>query len=201
MIRLKQTVIVEGRYDTARLSSPIDANILTTDGFDIFRDKRKLHTIRMLAEKDGIILLTDSDAAGFRIRGYLSGAVPPERVTHVYIPDLFGKERRKAQPSAEGKLGVEGVPTKLLLEAFARAGITPETAEQGASDQAATGETRITQADLVEWGISGGENSFAVRQKLLKKLRLPARMGTKALLKTVNTLYTYEEFLHLVESL
>lgn len=201
MIRLKQTVIVEGRYDKARLSSLIDANILTTDGFDIFRDKRKLHTIRTLAEKDGIILLTDSDAAGFRIRGYLSGAVPPERVTHVYIPDLFGKERRKAQPSAEGKLGVEGVPTKLLLEAFARAGITPETAEQGVSDQAATGETRITQADLVEWGISGGENSFAVRQKLLKKLRLPARMGTKALLKTVNTLYTYEEFLHLVESL
>ena len=131
MIRLKQTVIVEGRYDKARLSSLIDANILTTDGFDIFRDKRKLHTIRMLAEKDGIILLTDSDAAGFRIRGYLSGAVPPERITHVYIPDLFGKERRKAQPSAEGKLGVEGVPTKLLLEAFARAGITPETAEQG----------------------------------------------------------------------
>ena len=126
MIRLKQTVIVEGRYDKARLSSLIDANILTTDGFDIFRDKRKLHTIRMLAEKDGIILLTDSDAAGFRIRGYLSGAVPPERITHVYIPDLFGKERRKNRPSAEGKLGVEGVPTKLLLEAFARAGRSEE---------------------------------------------------------------------------
>ncbi len=200
MIRLKQTVIVEGRYDKAKLSSLVDANILTTDGFDIFRDKRKLHTIRMLAEKDGIIVLTDSDAAGFRIRGYLSGAVPPERVTHVYIPDLFGKERRKAQPSAEGKLGVEGVPSELLIEAFAKAGITPETVEQSQPGQRGAGQG-ITQADLVEWGISGGENSFAIRQKLLKKLCLPARMGTKALLKTVNTLYTYEEFLKLVKSL
>ena len=194
MLKIKQTIIVEGRYDKAKLSSLIDANILTTDGFGIFRDKEKLHYIRALAQKDGIILLTDSDAAGFHIRSYISGAIPQEQIIQVYIPDIFGKERRKSQPSAEGKLGVEGIPTDLLLKAFQKAGIAVEGQP---SPQKPCGR-QVTRVDLMEWGLAGGENSFARRQQLLKKLQLPARMNAKALLKAINALYTYEEFLTLL---
>lgn len=126
MIKLKQAVIVEGKYDKAKLSSLVDATIVTTDGFDVFRDREKLAYIRALAEKNGVIILTDSDAAGFRIRAHIAGAVDPEKITHVYIPDIFGKERRKTQPSAEGKLGVEGMPAGVLLDALRRAGVAVE---------------------------------------------------------------------------
>lgn len=197
MIRLKQTIIVEGKYDKARLASLVDATILTTDGFDIFRDKAKLRMIRALAEKDGIVIVTDSDAAGFRIRSHISGAVDSAKVIHVYIPDLFGKERRKQKPGAEGKLGVEGIPDELLLEAFSRAGIVP----QGAQEKERPLSEPVTKADLMEWGLTGGENSFALRQKVLKALGLPARMNAGALLQTVNALYTKAEFEKLLEKL
>ena len=121
MLRVRQAIIVEGRYDKAKLHSLVDATIVTTDGFGVFRNREKLAYIRRLAAQTGIIILTDSDAAGFRIRGVLAGAVDPSQVTHVYIPDLFGKERRKTQPSAEGKLGVEGIPAQTLLAALRRA--------------------------------------------------------------------------------
>ena len=121
MLRVRQAIIVEGRYDKAKLHSLVDATIVTTDGFGVFRNREKLAYIRRLAAQTGIIILTDSDAAGFRILGFLAGAVDPSQVTHVYIPDLFGKERRKTQPSAEGKLGVEGIPAQTLLAALRRA--------------------------------------------------------------------------------
>lgn len=196
MIKVKQAIIVEGKYDKAKLSSLIDATILTTGGFDIFRDKQKLALIRTLAEKNGVIILTDSDAAGFRIRNYIAGAVDADKITHVYIPDLFGKERRKVHPSAEGKLGVEGVPADILMKAFRRAGVMVE------QDQPVqTGGEPVTKADLVEWGLSGGDNSFAMRQRLLKQLHLPARMNTNALLKVVNSLYTRSQFKQIVSHL
>ncbi len=196
MIKVKQAIIVEGKYDKAKLSSLIDATILTTGGFDIFRDKQKLALIRTLAEKNGVIILTDSDAAGFRIRNYIAGSVDADKITHVYIPDLFGKERRKVHPSAEGKLGVEGVPADILMKAFRRAGVMVE------QDQPVqTGGEPVTKADLVEWGLSGGDNSFAMRQRLLKQLHLPARMNTNALLKVVNSLYTRSQFKQIVSHL
>lgn len=196
MIKIKQAIIVEGKYDKAKLSSLVDATILTTGGFDIFRDKKKLALFRTLADKNGVIILTDSDAAGFRIRNYIAGAVDTEKITHVYIPDLFGKERRKARPSAEGKLGVEGVPADILREAFRRAGIAVEkdSLEIPAGDP-------VTKADFVEWGLSGGDNSFALRQRLLRQLQLPARMNTNALLKVINSLYTRSQFQQILKNL
>ena len=199
MLKLKQAVIVEGRYDKARLSTLVDALIVTTEGFDIFRDREKLQFIRTLAERDGIIILTDSDAAGFRIRSYIAGAVDPSRIIHVYIPDILGKERRKASPSAEGKLGVEGIPLELLLEALQRAGVDVETSVP-VGQQKIQGRP-VTGADLMEWGIIGGDNSSALRKQLLRKLKLPARMNPKALLRVVNTLYDYETFYTLIQSL
>lgn len=195
-MKVKQAIIVEGRYDQAKLSSLVDATILTTGGFDIFRDKKKLALFRALAEKDGIIILTDSDAAGFRIRSYIAGAVDTDKIIHVYIPDLLGKERRKTQPSAEGKLGVEGIPADLLLEAFRRAGVSVESSGTSAKD----GDP-VTKADFVEWGLSGGENSFALRQQLLNRLRLPARMNANALLKVVNSLYSRSQVQQILKEL
>lgn len=193
MLKIKQTIIVEGRYDKSKLSSLVDATIITTDGFDIFRDKEKLAMIRALADKNGLIILTDSDVAGFRIRSHIAGAVDPAKITHVYTPDIFGKESRKAKAGAEGKLGVEGIPAQILLDAFARAGIT-------AQDNAPAKNVRpVTRADLVEWGLSGGDNSFALRQRVLKQLKLPERMNAKAMLNVINSLYTYEEFVKLLE--
>ena len=195
MRKLRQAVIVEGRYDKSKLCSMLDATIITTDGFDIFKDPGKMNLIRALAAKDGVIILTDSDAAGFRIRSYIAGVLPKETVTHVYIPDIPGKEHRKAQPSAEGKLGVEGIPAELLMQALERAGVFAD------GEPAPEAKRRITQADLMEWGLSGGEESFARRQKVLKKLKLPARMNTKAMLQSINALYSYEDFAAFLETL
>lgn len=197
MIKLKQAVIVEGKYDKAKLSSLVDATIVTTDGFDVFRDREKLAYIRALAEKNGIIILTDSDAAGFRIRAHIAGTVDPGRITHVYIPDILGKERRKAQPSAEGKLGVEGMPSDVLLDALRRAGVAIE----GESPAQAGNGAPVTKSDLVEWGLSGGQDSAERRRRALQKLGLPARMNANAMLSAVNALYTRDEFRAFIEAL
>ena len=188
MLRVRQAIIVEGRYDKAKLHSLVDATIVTTDGFGVFRNREKLAYIRRLAAQTGIIILTDSDAAGFRIRGFLAGAVDPSQVTHVYIPDLFGKERRKTQPSAEGKLGVEGIPAQTLLAALRRAGVAVE------ETSAPAGARWLTKADFVAWGLSGGADSAARRRALLSRLGLPERMSANAMLAAVNALYTPEEF-------
>lgn len=191
MLHLTQTIIVEGKYDKAKLASLVDANIITTDGFDIFRDKAKLNMIRALASRTGVVVLTDSDRAGFRIRRHIAGALPADQVTHVYIPDLEGKERRKPHPGADGLLGVEGVPDAILLDAFARAGLVDNGVKTPCSP--------VTVADLVELGLSGGPNSHVLRCAFLKALDLPQRMGTKALLQTVNKLYDREAFFTLVK--
>lgn len=194
MIRLKQAVIVEGKYDKHRLSAVLDALILTTDGFGIFKDTEKQRLLRRLAAERGLVVLTDSDAAGFVIRNFLNGIVPANRVTHVYIPDVFGKERRKAAPSKEGKLGVEGMRTDVLLEAFRKAGLT-------ADETAGRPQRAVTKTDLYLDGLSGGPDSAEKRRRLLAALDLPAHMQANAMLGVLNTLFTYDEYRKTIEDL
>ena len=193
MITCKQPVIVEGKYDKIKLSALIDGTIIETNGFTIFKDKDKLEMLRVLAKKTGLIILTDSDAAGFKIRNYIRSAIPEGELIHVYIPDVYGKERRKAAPSKEGKLGVEGIDLKTLLQCFEKAGLTAEKADSRREE--------ITKADLFLWGLSGTDGALAKRQALLKKLNFPERMSTKALLPVLNTLFAKEEFLEMLETL
>lgn len=185
--RVREVIVVEGRYDKNTLSQVVDATILETKGFGIFKDKAQLRLLRRAAQARGLIVLTDSDGAGFVIRNYLRGVLPPERVKHAYIPDVPGKERRKAAPGKEGKLGVEGMSPELLLEALRRAGATVE------GETAAPTRGRITKADLVELGLSGGVGSGEKRLTLLKKLGLPEHMSPNAMLQALNLLYTREE--------
>lgn len=191
MIRLEQAVIVEGKYDKIKLSALLDAPIITTDGFGVFHDAEKLKLIRRLAQQRGVILLTDSDGAGFVIRNKLAGMLPKEQVTHVYIPDLFGKEHRKSSPSAEGKLGVEGMPVQILLDAFTKAGVTASQVERPAR--------RITRLDLYEAGISGRPDAAARRKKLLRAAGLPERLSSGALLQILNVFLTYDQWRKLVK--
>ncbi len=186
MIQIRQAVIVEGKYDKIRLSSLLDTLILETDGFAIFKNKEKQALIRRLAEKRGILILTDSDSAGFKIRAFLGGSIPKEQVYHAYIPDIFGKEKRKDSPSKEGKLGVEGIPTEVLLDALEKAGVLFQTVSQPSK--------QITNADLYEDGFSGRPDSKTRRKKLLAYFALPERLSTNALLQTLNTFADYDEY-------
>jgi len=193
MLKIKEAIVVEGRYDKNTLSQVVDAPILETGGFAVFKDGERLALIRKIAAARGIIVLTDSDGAGFVIRNFLKGAVPPEQVKHAYIPDRFGKERRKRTPGKEGKLGVEGMRPQVLEEALRRAGATVlgEAADESAVRQG------VTKADLVMAGLSGGPGAAERRAALLKKLDLPEHMTANALLETLNLLYTREEALEL----
>lgn len=192
MIRIRQAVIVEGKYDKIKLSSLLDTVIIPTDGFGIFKNKEKMNLIRRLAQTRGIVILTDSDSAGFKIRSYIGGSLPPEHVIHAYIPDIIGKERRKSAPSQEGKLGVEGMPARILMECLERAGVTcEETAEPG---------RRITKSDLYEDGLSGRPNSLMLRKRLLAQLQLPERLSANALVQVLNLFMTYEEYKQAVRS-
>ena len=186
MIHLKQAVVVEGRYDKAHLASLLDTVIIETGGFRIFKDREKMAMLREIARRRGLVIFTDSDAAGFRIRRYLGGSIPKENLYHAYIPDIYGKERRKEKPSAEGKLGVEGVPVQVILEALERAGVltdlTPEPAR------------RITKTDFIDWGLSGGTNSTARRDRIKKALNLPEYLSTNSLIDILNSVYGYESF-------
>ncbi len=193
MIKLDRPVIVEGKYDVIKLSNLIDGLLIKTDGFGIFKDREKQQLLRRLAAEKGIIVLTDSDSAGFLIRNFISGIVPNDKITHVYIPDVFGKEKRKIAPSAEGKLGVEGVSEKLLLEAFKKAGVTAAVSKEK--------RRLITGLDLYEAGLSGGSDSAEKRKMLLKSLSLPERMSTSAMIKILNTFVTYDEFKKTVKEL
>lgn len=189
MIKLKEAVIVEGKYDKIRLQGLIDAVIIETGGFRIFRDKENMRLIRTLAEKNGIIVLTDSDSAGFMIRGKLSSCIPKTQIKHAYIPDILGKERRKRMESKEGKLGVEGMETAVLEKALIQAGVSPRPGREPPKDSG------ITKTDLYEWGITGKPDSRQKRQKLLSQLELPEHMTTNLLLSVLTTLYTKEELL------
>ncbi|MGN0520955.1 MAG: toprim domain-containing protein [Candidatus Fimenecus sp.] len=196
MITLQQAVIVEGKYDKIKLESILDAVILTTDGFGVFKDREKQRLIRRLARERGIVVLTDSDSAGFVIRSFLSGIVPPEQITNVYIPDIFGKEKRKAAPSKEGKLGVEGIDTAQILEALNKAGVlctetnTPPAARR-----------QVTKTDFYEDGLSGKPDSAARRKALLKALDLPERLSANAMLKMINTFLSYDDYKRAVQKI
>ena len=194
MIRLEQAVIVEGKYDKIKLSNLLDALILTTDGFGIFKDKEKLAFLRRIAETRGLIVLTDSDSAGFLIRNFLRSSIPNPYLTHVYVPDLYGKEKRKRTPGAEGKLGVEGMSEQVLLAAFERAGIA---ATQIARPQ----NEPLTTADLFSLGLSGTPNSAQRRKQLLQILALPEHLSTSALLRVLNDFVPRDTFLQALEEL
>ena len=193
MIKVDQIIIVEGRYDKIKLSSLIDGIIIETEGFGIFKNKEKQKLIRKLAETKGIVILTDSDSAGFVIRNFITSIVPKEYITNVYIPDIFGKEKRKDSPSKEGKLGVEGVSAEVLEEAFKKAGI-------GISNSKINEKKVITTVDLYDDGLIGGADSKQKRAALLKKLELPERMSTKAMLDILNTFLTYDEYKKIIGS-
>ncbi len=192
MIKIDKVIIVEGKYDKIKLSSIIDAVIIETDGFGIFNDKEKQRLIRRLAEAKGILILTDSDSAGFKIRSFIRGIVPTEQISHAYIPDIFGKEKRKTEPSKEGKLGVEGVSTQIIVEALEKAGVLCQTTEEAQS-------RKITKLDLYEDGLTGKENSELLRKKLLKHLGLPERLTTNALLQVLNTFLTFDDYKKAIE--
>ena len=192
MIRIKEAIVVEGRYDKNTLSQIVDAHIIETAGFGIFSDKEKTALLRRLAEKCGIIILTDSDGAGFLIRNRIKGAVPDGCVKHAYIPDIKGKERRKQHASKEGKLGVEGMKPEVIIEALKRSGATIE----GESSEHRRGS--LTKGDLYELGLSGKPDSAEKRKELAHKLLLPEKMSANSLLDVLNALYTTDELLELI---
>lgn len=187
MIKVREAIVVEGRYDKNTLSQIVDTVIIQTDGFGIVKDKPLLKLLRSVAEKRGLIIFTDSDGAGFVIRNYLKGAIPPAHVKHAYIPDIYGKERRKATPGKEGKLGVEGMTPDILLQCLQRAGATFVEGETAAS------HNEITKQDLFALGLSGGSDSSKKRAALLKALDLPEHMSTNAMLQALNVLYSFED--------
>ena len=187
MIKIRQAIVVEGRYDKNTLSQIVDAPILETSGFHIMKDKQQLKLLRRVAESRGLIVFTDSDGAGFVIRNFLKGAIDPKYLLHAYIPDIPGKERRKSAPGKEGKLGVEGMTPQVILDALRKAGATV----LGEETKPAAGN--ITKQDMMELGLSGGRDCSLLRQKLLKKLDLPEHMSANALLQALNLLYTLDE--------
>ena len=188
---VREAIVVEGRYDKNSLLQVVDAVILETSGFGIYNDKQKQRLLRTMAEKRGLIVLTDSDGAGFQIRSFLKGCVDPALVRHAYIPDIFGKERRKAKASREGKLGVEGMPPAVLLEALRRAGATLD------EEPAAPQQAPITKADLYARGLSGRDGSAERRLRLQQELELPERMSADALLDVLNAIMSREDFYRL----
>ncbi len=191
MLKIKEAVIVEGKYDKIKLSSIINAVIIPTNGFNIFKNKETVELVKFYAEHTGIIILTDSDAAGFKIRSYIKSVVKNGRIINVYIPDVFGKEKRKTKPSAEGKLGVEGISKSLIIEAFEKAGVS-------ASADSARGN--ITKADLFEYGLTGGKNSSVYRKMILKALGLPGMLSANGMLEVINTMMNKEEFEKIIDS-
>lgn len=187
MLKLQQALLVEGKYDAARLGNLVEGTILTTDGFRVMKDRALQSLLKQVAAAQGLMILTDSDGAGFRIRHFVTGLVGAEHVIQAYVPAIPGKEARKAEPGKEGLLGVEGVPDGLILQAL------QDALQSVPGPQPANGEKRpITYTDLYEWGISGTANSAEKRRTLLRRLGLPPRLSKKELLQVLNTLYTWE---------
>ena len=183
--RFREVIVVEGRYDKNTLLQAVDAVVVETGGFAVFNDREKTAYLRRLAQTRGLILLTDPDGAGFVIRSHLKGVIPPEKLKQAYVPDVYGKERRKRRGGKEGKLGVEGMKPEVILEALRRAGATflDETAEPAAEN------TPITKADVMEWGLAGGAGSNQRRQALLRRLDLPEHLTANGMLEALNLLY------------
>lgn len=191
-IKIHEAVIVEGRYDKIKLSNIIDAFILETDGFSIFKDKKKLTFIKKLALERGIVVLTDSDHAGFMIRNHIAGAVPKQQIKNVYIPDVFGKEKRKAAPSKEGKIGVEGMSTEVILNAFEKAGVTASKV---------TCDNPVTTVTFFELGLTGGADSKKKRKALCAELDLPEFLSVSSLISCINNMMSKEEFAEKVKAM
>ena len=187
MLKIREAIVVEGRYDKNTLAQIVDAPILETKGFGLFKDPKQLELLRSVAKKRGLIVLTDSDGAGFVIRNHIKSAIPAKYLKHAYIPDVAGKEKRKAAPGKEGKLGVEGMSPELLLAALKNAGATIE------GETTARGNDQITKQDFVEFGLSGGPNASERRKRLQNRLHLPEHMSANALLQALNLLLSREE--------
>lgn len=187
MLKIKEAIVVEGRYDKNTLSQIVDAPILETSGFGIMKDKQQLSLLRKVAQNRGLIIFTDSDGAGFVIRNFLKGAIESKYLKHAYIPDIPGKEKRKSAPGKEGKLGVEGMTPQVIMDALRRAGATV----LGEDNVKTAGN--ITKQDMMELGLSGGTDSSMLRKQLLKQLDLPEHMSANALLQAVNLLYSLDE--------
>ena len=194
MVKIREAILVEGRYDKNTLSQILDAAIFETNGFGIFKDKEKMALLRRVAEKRGLIVFTDPDGAGFVIRNHIKSAIPGKYLKHAYIPDIYGKERRKSSPGKEGKLGVEGMTKEVILEALRRSGATFE-------GEICVPVCAITKQDLVELGLSGGPDSAAKRLALQQQLEFPAHMSANALLQALNMLYTLDELVEIVNDL
>lgn len=189
MLHIKQAIVVEGKYDKIKLSSITDAVIIVTNGFSLFKDKEKQALIRFYAEKTGIIILTDSDSAGFKIRNLIKNIAKDGNIINVYVPEIFGKEKRKSDFSKEGKLGVEGIDKEIIINALEKAGVFCE--------KTVTRE-KVTNLDFYEDGLSGGPDSSNLRKKLLKYMDLPQLLSSKALLEIVNTMYSKDEYKEII---
>lgn len=187
-LKVQEVIIVEGKYDLNALKQIVDGVVITTDGFGVFHNREKLQLIRRMAETRGVVVLTDSDGAGFVIRNYLKGSLPKDKVKHAYIPDVYGKEKRKKIGSKEGKLGVEGMNAPLLKDVLIKAGINIEGTEREPGSV-------LTKADLFAMGLSGTANSSANRQMLMKVLELPERLSSNALLDVLNVLFSRDEII------
>lgn len=195
MVKIKEAIVVEGRYDRNTLSQIVDAPIFETNGFGIFKNKEQMALLRTVAQKRGLIVLTDSDGAGFVIRNHLKSAIPGAHLKHAYIPDIAGKEKRKAAPGKEGKLGVEGMRPEVILEALRACGATFDDETQDSP------RTAITKQDFVELGLSGGTDSSVKRLCVQKAMNLPEHMSANALLQALNLLMTADELRNLVTTL
>ena len=195
MVKIKEAIVVEGRYDKNTLSQIVDAPILETSGFGIFKDKQQLKLLRKVAHLRGLIVFTDADGAGFVIRNHLKSAIPGKYLKHAYIPDIPGKEKRKAAPGKEGKLGVEGMTPDIILQALRNAGATIE----GETEKRTNGV--ITKADLMDLGLAGIPGSEEKRKKLMKHLDLPEHMSPNALLQALNLLYDLDGLTQVLEQL
>lgn len=194
MVKIREAIVVEGRYDKNTLSQIVDTAIFETAGFGIFKNKEQMALLRRVAMTRGLIVFTDSDGAGFVIRNHIKSVIPGQYLKHAYTPDIPGKEKRKASPGKEGKLGVEGMTREIILEALRASGATIE-------GEGLQGGSQITKQDLMELGLSGGKNSGEKRLALLKMLELPERMSPNAMLQALNILYTLEELTRLVGQL
>lgn len=192
MLKINEAVIVEGRYDKVKLANLIDALIIETNGFEIYKNKEKLKFIRRLADERGIIVITDSDHSGFQIRNYISSGIPKDRIKHLYIPDIYGKEKRKDKPSKEGKLGVEGINDDVLLKLFGELDIKAAVSNN---------EERVSTVDLFELGLSGTPNAKQNKKKLLKALNLPEFLSTNSFISYINSSMSREEFYSICEDL
>lgn len=194
MVKIREAILVEGRYDKNTLAQLVDAPILETAGFGIFKDKKQLALLRQVAEKRGLIVFTDPDGAGFVIRNHIKSAIPAQYLKHAYVPDIMGKERRKRTPGKEGKLGVEGMRPEIILDALRKAGATIEGEDSPTLHP-------ITKQDLMELGLSGGANAAEKRKALLKKLDLPEHMSANALLQALNLIYSIDELRNILSKL